>query len=89
MQTVFVFFVRVKNRPSSLQLSLFLSPIFRYIGVIADLVILRHEIYSTGTYILRKTIEGYKTSFDYITFEKIIPKQSIFASDRNTNMQCS
>ena len=38
-------------------------------------------------YILRKTIEGYQNSFDYLTFEKIISKQSIFVFDRTTNMQ--
>ena len=37
----------------------------------------------------RKTIEGYLNSFDYITFEKIISKQSIFVSDKTTNMQFS
>ena len=39
--------------------------------------------------ILRKTIDEYYDSFDYITFEKIISKQSIFVYDRNTNMQFS
>ena len=40
-------------------------------------------------YILRKTIEGYYNSFDFITFEEIISHQSIFVSDGTTNMQCS
>ena len=40
-------------------------------------------------YILRKTIEGYVNSFDYITVEKIISIQGIFVSDRTTNMQFS
>ena len=39
--------------------------------------------------ILRKTIEGYLNYFDYITFEKIFSKQSIFVSDRTNNMQFS
>ena len=39
--------------------------------------------------ILRKTIEGYQISFANITFEKNIFKQSIFVSDRTTNMQFS
>ena len=37
----------------------------------------------------RKTIEGYQNSFDYITFEKIISKKSIFVFDRTTNLQFS
>ena len=40
-------------------------------------------------YILRKTIEGYLNSFDNIIFDKIFFKQSIFVSDRTTNMQSS
>ena len=39
--------------------------------------------------ILRKTIEGYQNNFDFVTFEKIISNQSIFVSDRTTNMQIS
>ena len=39
--------------------------------------------------ILRKAIEGYSNSFDYITVEKIISMQGIFVSDRTTNMQFS
>ena len=39
--------------------------------------------------ILRKTIEGYLNSFDYITVEKIISIQGIFVSDRTINMQFS
>ena len=31
---------------------------------------------------LRKTIVGYQYLFDYITFEKIISKQTNFVSDR-------
>ena len=34
-----------------------------------------------------KTNERYQNAFNYITFQKIISKQSIFVSDRNTNMQ--
>ena len=37
--------------------------------------------------ILRKTIERYQSSFDYITLERIISKQNTFVSDRNTEMQ--
>ena len=40
----------------------------------------------SSKYILRKTIEAYLNTFDYITFEKIISKQSIFVSDWTTNM---
>ena len=36
---------------------------------------------------LRKTIEGTQKSFDYIMFEKIISKQSMFVFDRTTNLQ--
>ena len=39
--------------------------------------------------ILRKTIEGYSNSFDFFTFEKIISTQTIFVSDKTTNMQFS
>ena len=39
--------------------------------------------------ILRKTIEGYLNYFDNIIFDKIRFKQSIFVSDRTTNMQFS
>ena len=39
--------------------------------------------------ILRKTIEVYSNSFDYITVEKIISIQGIFVSDRTTNMPFS
>ena len=39
--------------------------------------------------ILRKTIEGYQNSFDYITVQKIIYIQGIFVSDRTINMQFS
>ena len=42
---------------------------------------------SSINYTLRKTIEGYIDSFDFITFEKIISNQSIFVSDKTTNMQ--
>ena len=37
--------------------------------------------------LLRKTIEGYWNSFDFITIEKIIFKHSSFISDRTTTMQ--
>ena len=39
--------------------------------------------------ILRKTIEGYLSSFYFITFEKTFSNKSMFVSDRTTNMQCS
>ena len=39
--------------------------------------------------ILRKAIEGYLKSYDNIIFDKIGFKQSIFVSDRTTNMQFS
>ena len=51
-----------------------------------------YETYKTSfksRNILRKTIEGYYNSFDYITFEKIISKHIIFVSDRTTNMKFS
>ena len=38
-------------------------------------------------YILRKTIEGYSSSFDFITFANIIFKQIIFVIDRIITMQ--
>ena len=41
------------------------------------------------TNILRKTIEGYQNSFDYLTVEKIIYIQGIFVSDRTINIQFS
>ena len=44
---------------------------------------------TSAQYILRKTIEGYQNSFYYITYEKLISKQSNFVSDRTTNMQFS
>ena len=47
------------------------------------------QMKSYQQYILRKTIEGYYNSFDYITFEIILSKQSIFVSDRPTSMQFS
>ena len=37
--------------------------------------------------ILRKTIEGYKNSFDFVTFGNIIFKQIIFVIDRIITMQ--
>ena len=37
-------------------------------------------------HILRKIVEEYQNSFDYITFEKIISKQSTFVFDRTTNL---
>ena len=39
--------------------------------------------------ILRKTIEGNKNYFDCNTFEKIISKQDILVSNRNTILQFS
>ena len=38
-------------------------------------------------YLLGKTIEGYCNSFDYITFEKINYKLSIFVIDGTTDLQ--
>ena len=54
---------------------------------------LRFEIEMVFKYlecILRKTIEGFFFFFfNFITFEKMISNQSIFVSDRRTNMQFS
>ena len=38
-------------------------------------------------HVLRITIEGYQSSFDYITFGNIIFKQSKFVSERTITMQ--
>ena len=47
-------------------------------------------MYPVAISIRRKTIEGYTNYFDFIiTFEKMISNQSIFVSDRTSNMQFS
>ena len=46
-------------------------------------------LFTRRSIILRKTIEGYKKYFDYITVENIISIQGIFVSDRTTTMQFS
>ena len=82
VSVTFSFFSNMNNCPSMLFNTLKMCQFFSLITCLTRIRFQKKHIN-----ILRKTIEGYQNSFDFITFGNIIFKQIIFVIDRIITMQ--